>query len=447
MDNKENRTLEEKQIDELLSQFEGENIEIPKALDDRLNSKLEELRPKKYKKWMISSAAVIMVMVFSYNFIMPFRSFADTMFKYIFGDIGIENAVNNGYESADSKEISIGKYDMIIENIYMDNQRINFDVVMKTELEDFLDEENVEGNQYGLCVDPAEDEDFESVLQNGIFYKDGGEIKANIKIVGEGVDDFLKNKDSINLKLTLEKYICSFDAEEQKTYILGEKNLELEIPKNIPQNQVIKINKAIKDGKLDFEVRQLEISPTLMYIDTIGKVDGMGDVQGLDNFRIISDQGNVYKNVIEVSGIGMLDGGWKQTIVPSIYYDQSEHFKLKADGVIVDASKKIKINLKDNAPREIDYFGYKITISDISYEDGELTVEFKTDKKIAYISASTLDGNISMSSNYYSGAENEANRRWGVTFEVDKKDNYELDLRLGIKYKYPIDIDIKNINK
>ena len=170
MDNKENRTLEEKQIDELLSQFEGENIEIPKALDDRLNSKLEELRPKKYKKWMISSAAVIMVMVFSYNFIMPFRSFADTMFKYIFGDIGIENAVNNGYESADSKEISIGKYDMIIENIYMDNQRINFDVVMKTELEDFLDEENVEGNQYGLCVDPAEGDDFESVLQNGIFY-------------------------------------------------------------------------------------------------------------------------------------------------------------------------------------------------------------------------------------------------------------------------------------
>ena len=239
MDNKENRTLEEKQIDELLSQFEGENIETPKELDDRLNLKLEELRTKKYKKWIISSAAVITVMVFSYNFIMPFRSFADTVFKYIFGDIGIENAVNNGYESADSKEISIGKYDMIIENIYMDNQRINFDVVMKTELEDFLDEENVEGNQYGLCVDPAEDEDFESVLQNGIFYKDGGEIKANIKIVGEGVDDFLKNKDSINLKLTLEKYICSFDAEEQKTYILGEKNLELEIPKNIPQNQVI----------------------------------------------------------------------------------------------------------------------------------------------------------------------------------------------------------------
>ena len=195
MDNKKNRTLEEKQIDELLSQFEGENIEIPKALDDRLNSKLEELRPKKYKKWMISSAAVIMVMVFSYNFIMPFRSFADTMFKYIFGDIGIENAVNNGYESADSKEISIGKYDMIIENIYMDNQRINFDVVMKTELDDFLDEDDINGSQYGLCVNPADDEEFESVLQNGIFYKDGDEIKANIKMVGDGVDGFLKNKD------------------------------------------------------------------------------------------------------------------------------------------------------------------------------------------------------------------------------------------------------------
>ena len=130
--------------------------------------------------------------------------------------------------------------------------------------------------------------------------------------------------------------------------------------------------------------------------------------------------------------------------MPSIYYDKSEHFKLKADGVIVAASKKIKINLKDNAPRKIDYFGYEITISDISYEDGELTIEFKTDKDIAYICASTLDGNISMGSNYYKDTENEANNRWGVTFEVNKKDNYELDLCIGIKYKYPIDIDINN---
>ena len=447
MDNKKNITLEEKQIDELLSQFEGENIEIPKELDDRLNLKLEELRPKKYKKWMISSVAIIIVMVFSYNFVLPFRSFADTMFKYIFGDIGIENAVNNGYESADSKEISIGKYNMIIDNIYMDNQRINFDVVMKTELEDFLDEDDINGSQYGLCVNPADDEEFESVLQNGIFYKDDDEIKANIKMVGDGVYDFLKNKDSINLKLTLKKYTYNIDTDEEKTYILGEKNLELEIPNNIPKNQVIKINKVITDGKLDFEVRKLEISPTLMYIDTIGKVDGIGNIQGLDNFKIISDKGDIYKNGLEVSGIEMLDGGWRQTIVPSIYYDQSEHFKLKADGVIVDASKKIKINLKDNAPRKIDYFGYEIIISDISYEDGELTIEFKTDKEIAYICASTLDGNISMSSNYYKDTENEVNNRWGVTFEVNKKDNYELDLRIGIKYKYPIDIDIKNTNK
>ncbi|KMW26925.1 hypothetical protein HMPREF0977_02763 [Clostridium sp. 1_1_41A1FAA] len=50
--NKDKRNFldEEKEIEKLLSEFESENIKIPGELDERLNVKLKELKPKKYKK-------------------------------------------------------------------------------------------------------------------------------------------------------------------------------------------------------------------------------------------------------------------------------------------------------------------------------------------------------------------------------------------------------------
>ena len=48
--NKDKRNFldEEKEIEKLLSEFESENIKIPDELDERLNTKLKELKPKKY---------------------------------------------------------------------------------------------------------------------------------------------------------------------------------------------------------------------------------------------------------------------------------------------------------------------------------------------------------------------------------------------------------------
>ena len=61
--NKDKRNFldEEKEIEKLLSEFESENIKIPDELDERLNTKLKELKPKKYKKWAITSVASILI--------------------------------------------------------------------------------------------------------------------------------------------------------------------------------------------------------------------------------------------------------------------------------------------------------------------------------------------------------------------------------------------------
>ena len=89
--NKDKRNFldEEKEIEKLLSEFENEDIKIPDELDERLNDKLKELKPKKYRKWAITSVASILIIGVSYAFVPGFRTFADTMFKYIFGDFDI----------------------------------------------------------------------------------------------------------------------------------------------------------------------------------------------------------------------------------------------------------------------------------------------------------------------------------------------------------------------
>ena len=350
--NKDKRNFldEEKEIEKLLSEFESENIKIPDELDERLNTKLKELKPKKYKKWAITSVASILIIGVSYAFVPGFRTFADTMFKYIFGDIGIENAVNNGYKTSDAQHINIGGYDITIQNIYIDEQRINFEAIMETKVDDMItsDDDNVDNTSYyELYVDSVE-----AAMSGGNFDKDeDGNIKTTINIVGGNIAELIEGKNTLSLKLKLLKVSASYEKSDDFKYeTLGTTNVELEIPKQLSKTKNIEVNKQIDDGDLNLNIDKLRVSPTMMYLNTYGEVTNIGELQGLDNLRIISENGEIYKSSLELSGMGLENGGWSQTIVPSVYYDKGKKLKLKADGVLLNANKKIEIKIDDKSP-------------------------------------------------------------------------------------------------
>ena len=440
--NKDKRNFldEEKEIEKLLSEFESENIKIPDELDERLNTKLKELKPKKYKKWAITSVASILIIGVSYAFVPSFRTFADTMFKYIFGDIGIENAVNNGYKASDVQHINIGGYDIIIQNIYIDEQRINFEAIMETKVDDMIisDNDDIDNKSYyELYVDSVN-----AAMSGGNFDKDeDGNIKTTINIVGGNIAELIEGKNTLSLKLKLLKVSASYDKSNDFKYeTLGTTNVELEIPKQLSKTKNIEINKQIDDGDLNLNIDKLRVSPTMMYLNTYGEVTNIGELQGLDNLRIISENGEIYKSSLELSGMGLENGGWSQTIVPSVYYDKGKKLKLKADGVLVNANKKVELKIDDKYPKKIDYFGRKVIIKDVKYSKGHLTVKYTTDSSISYDGGSELDGNSAISTSYEVGSKIS-----GIEFEnVEKKDSYALDLRLVLKYSYPINIEIEN---
>lgn len=414
--------IDDKEIEKLLEDFDGENIKVPEELDEKLNIKLKELKPKKYKKWISASVASILIIGVSYSIIPSFKTFGDTVFKYIFGDIGVENAVNFGYMSSKGQKIKIGDYDISIENMYIDDLRISFDAIIENDVDNM-------SARSSLYVEGLGSDDI--TINNGVFYKEDKKLKANVLIIGDGVAEIIKNKNELDVQLKLVKH------RDIKDEILGVSKMTIKIPKEIQTSEYIEINKTIKEKNMTFNIEKLQASPTMMYLYTSGKVEGIGSIQGMYNFKIISDSGELYKENITLAGLGDKNG-YKQTIVPSVYYDKSKKLRLKAEGVLIDANKKVKVALNGSYPKVIDYYGIPITIKNVKYENNRLIVEILNNDNMDYMGVSYIDGESTIEGYFESG------KIHGLVFDIDKRDSYDLDLGITLKYKRPIDIEIEN---
>lgn len=414
--------IDDKEIEKLLEDFDGENIKVPEELDEKLNIKLKELKPKKYKKWISASVASILIIGVSYSIIPSFKTFGDTVFKYIFGDIGVENAVNFGYMSSKGQKIKIGDYDISIENMYIDDLRISFDAIIENDVDNM-------SARSSLYVEGLGSDDI--TINNGVFYKEDKKLKANVLIIGDGVAEIIKNKNELDVQLKLVKH------RDIKDEILGVSKMTIKIPKEIQTSEYIEINKTIKEKNMTFNIEKLQASPTMMYLYTSGKVEGIGSIQGMYNFKIISDSGELYKENITLAGLGDKNG-YKQTIVPSVYYDKSKKLRLKAEGVLIDANKKVKVALNGSYPKVIDYYGIPITIKNVKYENNRLIVEILNNDNMDYMGVSYIDGESTIEGYFESG------KIHGLVFDIDKRDSYDLYLGITLKYKRPIDIEIEN---
>lgn len=414
--------IDDKEIEKLLEDFDGENIKVPEELDEKLNIKLKELKPKKYKKWISASVASILIIGVSYGTIPSFKTFGDTVFKYIFGDVGVENAVNFGYVSSKGQKIKIGDYDISIENMYIDDLRISFDAIIENDVDDM-------SARSSLYVEGLESDDI--TINNGVFYKEDKKLKANVLIIGDGVAEIIKNKNELDVQLKLVKH------RDSKDEILGTSKMNINIPKEIQTSEYIEINKTIKNKDMTFNIEKLQSSPTMMYLYTSGEVEGIGSIQGMYNFKIISDSGELYKENITLAGLGVKNG-YKQTIVPSVYYDKSKTLRLKAEGVLIDANKKLTVELNGSYPKVIDYYGIPITIKNVKYENNRLIVEILNNDNMDYMGVSYIDGESAIEGYFESG------KIHGLVFDIDKRDSYDLDLGIILKHKIPIDIEIEN---
>lgn len=85
----------------------------------------------------------------------------------------------------------------------------------------------------------------------------------------------------------------------------------------------------------------------------------------------------------------------------------------------------------------IDYFGTKVTIKEIKYKNNRLVVEVLNNDDIDYMGASYIDKDSTIEG-YYSDSIH------GLIFDIDKRDSYDLDLGIILKYKIPINVEVEN---
>lgn len=444
--------LDEIEINKILENFEGEEIEVPKYLSEKVDKKLKDIKPKKNKYILKGLVACGLLIVISYAAIPSFRGFASDILKLLFSDAGVQNAADNGYIEIEKITKKVGDFTLDVDSIFIDELRLNFDVTMTNPKVDMSDT-----NEYQYILECKAKED----LSVSGYYSDGekkNSKRASFTIMGNGINElFEKQQESIEFELVVlkENYVGSEEDSnigehmlvgkgEFKTEVIGTTKVNIDIPKEIySRKKIYEISKSITEEDLEIMIESLTVSPTMMYLDTKIDFNKVENTHGLYNISILSDSGYSYKDNLTMSGMGKGGmSGYRQTIVPSVYYDKGKEIILKAEGVIVQPKDvDIELKLDEVYPKKVEYFGSEMTIVNMVYKDGEINVLVKGNKHVSHAGFSKLDGEDNIASGAYS-SDKEEDRVYIFAFKGDKKESYVFSLNMMMKYEVPIEVKI-----
>lgn len=444
--------LDEIEINKMLDIFEGGEIEVPERLTLELGKKLKDIKPKKSKYMLKGLVACGLFIVISYAAIPSFRGFASDILNLLFSDAGVQNAADNGYIEIEGITKKVDDFILEVDNIFIDELRLSFDVTM---INPNVDLSGNNEEQYRLeCKSNKE-------LSISGYYSDGekkNSKRASFTIMGNGINElFEKQQETLQLELVVlkENYVGSEEESyvgghmlvgkgEFKTEVVGTTKVNINIPKEIySRKKVYEINKSIREDDLEIMIESLTVSPTMMYLDTKIDFNKVENTHGIYNISILSDSGYSYKDNLTISGMGKEGNSeYRQTIVPSIYYDKGREITLKADGVIVQPEGvDVELKLDDKYPKKVEYFGSEMTIKNMVYKDGEINVYVKGNKHVSHAGFSKLDGEDYIASGTNSG-ESEEDRTYIFAFKGEKKNSYIFSLSMMMKYKVPIEVKI-----
>ena len=185
---------EDKEIEKLLSEYENKEIQIPIEFEDKLNNKLNQIKPRYNNN--IKVASLIIIFIISSSMLIPdIRSFANDMFNNIFKDVGVDNAVESGYDLIDIKDVSINGYDISIDKVYIDKLRMGFDITTQNsdrEIELRISSESLK--EYGD----------EGYSMNHAILNEENKYTSKIQIEGKLIESIANNKyEKIELELEL----------------------------------------------------------------------------------------------------------------------------------------------------------------------------------------------------------------------------------------------------
>lgn len=362
---------EELEIEQLLKDFEGKDIPIPEErLENALEEKLQSLHKTK-KKPLAKIAVGLGVALLAGSFLVPeVQVFAQEVLENIFKDKGIEQAVQLGYPSIADVEGKIGDYKVRLTNIYIDAMRFSFDIEIKD-----LPKEKEDGREFIYFCNIGDDWKVKNQkLEIGISSSSftSGE-RTSIEVIGEDVSKILaEEKVEVPFVLTNNEYDPNGPNNEK---VLGETILTLTIPDELRQEpKVYEISESVNLEGVQICMETLKVAPTMMTLDFISDLKG-GYITGLKNIKLLGKEA-IYEEGVNLGATYDQKGGFRATMVPSIYFQNETNLSLEADGYWYKPNEMPTLTIANDGkfPKEIVYDGIPLTITTFNYKDGLLEV-------------------------------------------------------------------------
>lgn len=466
--------IEEIEFEKVIAKIKEENIEIPEELEERVNQTLKSLPKKKGNRNIISSVAVILLVIMvNMGLILTndaYVAFAsevpvlDMLVELLGRDKGLAVAYEHNYPVQEEICIEQEGYTLRLTGVMVDEERISFRSELKgpyfsnrkEDKNNFVMEDS-EGYVYRYHIRPSDDSGY--IVSTNYENASVQYTKVNF---GEDTSKKIPKwiEKGVNFKLLCEIYKLQKDTENKET-VLEMKEIEIPINKEtILLSKEVKIDKKIKKKHGEIAFEKLKVSPTKMQL--VANISPIHcDDFDLDEYRIYTDKGEELETP-SITKYTTKEGKVSYQIVPSIYFDEVKELMLQYDSYYYNYGMlEYTFRLDDVYPKVIDYHGKKITIIDIKHkkegmvkeesgrksEEEELHILYTTNEEEIEIGRMEVKG-IDTSSFSSSTVDDE---KWGsknrnILYDISKQESYtilfkniEIKVKEAGKIKIPIE--------
>ncbi|MCT4542652.1 MAG: hypothetical protein N4A63_03810 [Vallitalea sp.] len=385
---------EELEYKELIKSIEELEVRIPNDLHEKVEESIQSLNHTK-NKFMYTIGKVVAVFVISFLCILTliynnenFATFASSIpglniiTEWIYQDKGLKNAHDNNYPYIEDLVYEKDGYKLILSNIMIDEERISFNALINGECfnkSDILETKTketdyVEKNKFEFSFRLVEGQ-FLSSESLGLR----GNNEASNVIIDFCEDNYIYNLIKNKKNLQLECYILN----DKRKKILVMDDIKIPVNKdNVLFTKKYFMNETLDYNKGKIDINEFVISPTKMKLITSSIPKQGIDAIELHNYYLKDNRGNIY------NGEGVIDiNGYKSySFIPSSYFNKNiNKLYLYYNSYSYRYNEKYTLSFTDTFPKTINYHGYEIRITEMSYKYNNLSISMEYDNTDSFI--------------------------------------------------------------
>ncbi|MCT4598462.1 MAG: hypothetical protein N4A50_11365 [Vallitalea sp.] len=411
------------------------NIQVPEEFNNRVENRINTLKTRnRIKKLIIASITFIILIISSLKLSPEVASYAleipglDMLVKFLNKDIGINNAVENGYKKLGPFEKIENYYKFIVDNMVIDEDRIAFDLIIYYKNQQAI-KMMADGNYVQVRFNNIE------IISSANPYKENV-MHFEACIGNNKLKELIESDGFLSFDIILCKENNYIDNKVNRNKIVA-RDFNIKLNKeDIKFSKIYKCNKSIETPYGVINIKQFTVYPTRMSIDIECDFQDGYFFSFFEDIYIEDSEMNKY---IQEGTISYYNS---YKFMPSMYFERIPNYiYVCINGIRIGADEGLEfiVSQKEEYPKTIYYMGQQIVIEEIEYreEQDTLFVVIKKPNENMLKFSLSIDKQSSIG---YSELEN--NRMRYFFSNIDNREQYSIKL-VNVGYYVPLDTRLK----